>query len=356
MELKYYTRSVKTRVKSIKSVRVFGNNDRRSTHWNGACDWWLSLLQIISFHPDLSPSCHHPCGFPSFAVDGRSHHLCFLQPGWCQSSSPVLPSDIVLLLDSSNSSGLLGPVRRASLHRAPQVPANGSPARRGHVMVFGQCLTPTAAHFLEGKYIQKAWRFLFLNRSGWKRGAKPPLWKQCHVLMWRWAQVRKKHIHSNVCPEWLMEFQKLAHMPMCTKNVLAYFHTKRSFLSFACPDSHTLVDLICHFNASHSSGLKPFPLCSYQPISFSCQASHRDDTVLGLLSESCLSLRSHTYWQRTRQTHSGFISEPSKAHLLTSTDNHSGLGTEDSLTKQEVKTAKDASTTVCDDLKVPLLK
>ncbi|AWP02786.1 Hypothetical protein SMAX5B_002249 [Scophthalmus maximus] len=60
-------------------------------------------------------------------------------------------TDIVLLPVPSSSSGLLGPVRKAFLHRAPQVPANRSLGRRRHVMVRSQCQAPTTAHFLEGK-------------------------------------------------------------------------------------------------------------------------------------------------------------------------------------------------------------
>lgn len=71
-------------------------------------------------------------------------------------------TDIVLLPVSSNSSGPLSPVRKAFLHRAPQVPANGSLGSGLHVMLWSQCQTPTTAHFLEGKYIQRAWMFLFL--------------------------------------------------------------------------------------------------------------------------------------------------------------------------------------------------
>lgn len=98
-----------------------------------------------------------PSLFCSFGV--RSQHLCIHSQAdaisWASYCYPG-STDVVLLSVSSNSSGLLGPVRKALLHRAPQVPANGGMGRQHHVVMFSQCLTPTVALFLEGKYIQRS--------------------------------------------------------------------------------------------------------------------------------------------------------------------------------------------------------
>lgn len=121
-----------------------------------------------------------------FAVSKRS------RPSTSALTAMVMPSlklphcspgstDIVLLPVYSNSFGLLGPVRKAFLHRAPQVPANGSLGRRCHVMVCSQCQTPTTAHFLEGKYIQRAWMFLFLISLAEKEEQSNHFWNNALI-------------------------------------------------------------------------------------------------------------------------------------------------------------------------------
>lgn len=110
--------------------------------------------QWIFFYPLLLLGGHFPAPQHSVMVMPSLA----LNPPHCSPGS----TDIVLLPVSSNSSGPLSPVRKAFLHRAPQVPANGSLGSGLHVMLWSQCQTPTTAHFLEGKYIQRAWMFLFL--------------------------------------------------------------------------------------------------------------------------------------------------------------------------------------------------
>ena len=130
--------------------------------------------------------CDPLAGSLPFAVAGRS------RPSTSALTAMVMPSlenphcspgstDIVLLPVSSNSSGLLGPVRKAFLHRAPQVPANGSLGSRCHVMVRSQCHTPTTAHFLEGKYIQRAWMFLFLISLAEKEEQSNHFWNNALI-------------------------------------------------------------------------------------------------------------------------------------------------------------------------------
>lgn len=128
----------------------------------------------------------HFCVFLPFAVAGRSRPstsaltaivMPSLEPPHCSPGS----TDIVLLPVSSNSSGLLGPVRKALLHRAPQVPANGSLGRGQHVMVFSQCQPPTTAYFLEGKYIQRAWMFLFLISLAEKEEQRNHFWNNALI-------------------------------------------------------------------------------------------------------------------------------------------------------------------------------
>lgn len=198
--------------------------------------------------------CDHLCGFLPFAVAGRSHPsisaltvmvMPFLESPHCSPGS----TDIVLLPVSSNSSGLLGPVRKAFLHKAPQVPANGSLRRRCHVMVCSQCPTPTTAHFLEGKYIQRAWMFLFLNLSGRKREAKQPILKQCLNITQSMcviiptqcrAQVNK-NVLSFVGLEWLMGFKK-QHKCMYTYTGFTYVHMHSG--SLTCAHVHTQINSV----------------------------------------------------------------------------------------------------------------
>ncbi len=144
------------------------------------------LRSLIQFPLHLFSHVIHLCGFLPFAVAGRS------RPSTSALTATVMPSlkpphcspgstDIVLLPVSSNSSGLLGPVRKAFLHRAPQVPANGSLGRRCHVMVCSQCQAHTTAHFLEGKYIQRAWMFLFLISLAEKEEQSSHFWNNALI-------------------------------------------------------------------------------------------------------------------------------------------------------------------------------
>ncbi|KAF3856309.1 hypothetical protein F7725_017032 [Dissostichus mawsoni] len=75
----------------------------------------MPLMHILCISPSMSTSLLIPA--LSCDLEVTSQHL-------------HAPSRVC-----SNSSGLLGPVRKAFLHRAPQVPANGSLGRRCHVMV-----------------------------------------------------------------------------------------------------------------------------------------------------------------------------------------------------------------------------
>lgn len=90
-------------------------------------------------------------------------------------------SDIVLLPVSSNSSGLLGPVRKALLHTAPQVPAN-----RGLVKQMPrdgpQPISDTHNCSLPGgKVHSRSMEVSIFNLFCWekKRKAKRPLLQQC---------------------------------------------------------------------------------------------------------------------------------------------------------------------------------
>lgn len=130
---------------------------------------WVSLLRIIIPPVLLLLFSHVIISVDSCPLLQKGGHVPappHSQPWWCHRSKPPHcspgSSDIVLLPVSSNSSGLPGPVRKAFLHTAPQVPANRSSGGRHHVRVCSQSQTPTTAHFLEGKYIQRAWMFLFL--------------------------------------------------------------------------------------------------------------------------------------------------------------------------------------------------
>lgn len=107
---------------------------------------WVSLPWIII--PPVPPllSSHviiSVDGFLPFAVNGRSRSSTSVLAAVMMPSLKKIKekrkktpccspgsTDIVLLPVSSNSSGLLGPVRKAFLHTAPQVPANRGPVKQ----------------------------------------------------------------------------------------------------------------------------------------------------------------------------------------------------------------------------------
>lgn len=108
-----------------------------------------SLSVIAMDHHPPRPSaplqpCDHLCGWiPALCCkwEVTFQHLCACS---CDDAIPQKKkekrkktprcspgsTDIVLLPVSSNSSGLLGPVRKAFLHTAPQVPANRGPVKQ----------------------------------------------------------------------------------------------------------------------------------------------------------------------------------------------------------------------------------
>lgn len=152
---------------------------------------------------------------------------------------------------------------------------------RCHVMVCSQSQTPTTAHFLEGKYIHRAWMFLFLISSAGKkkRKAKRPLLQQClnitrSVCVTLSAQCRDQvnkehgqHQHVYVASTHggpATSAHAAARAAMCT-----YARRPRNIL--ICIDSctHAWI-LVERFNASHSFRLEPLPLCSYHSISLNC--------------------------------------------------------------------------------------
>lgn len=150
-----------------------------------SCPAPCSLLRHVIISVRSALSCGSGVTLQHFCI----HSL----PDAIYRASCCYPASIDIVLPvSSNSSGLLGPVRKAFLHRAPQVPANSSLGRQHHVMVFAQCLTPTAAHFLKGKYIQRAWVSIFNLSASKKKGASLHFWN--NTLMYCNAVWSSKHI------------------------------------------------------------------------------------------------------------------------------------------------------------------
>lgn len=218
-------------------------------------------------------------------------------------------TDIVLLPVSSNSSGLLGPVRKASLHRAPQVPANGSPGRQWHVVVFRPMSDTHSCALSGGKVYSESMNVsIFKSLRLEKRSKATTLETMPSCTDTVPSSGETNRIHSQHC--WPGRTNGISEIgPNTTThkstnvhtNMLAFFFKQKAIFSDSRGQILTLWWIsVCRFNASHSSGLEPVPLCSYQSISFNRPCSHRTDTVLGLLSESCLSRKSHTRWQWMR--------------------------------------------------------
>lgn len=128
-------------------------------------------------------------------------------------------------------------------------------------MMRSQCQAPRTPHFLEGKYIQRAWMFLFLI-PGRKRGAKQPLLKQClnitpsmcvvltNTILSLGKQNGSKHCLTR---QILMSFLEAAQMQMQNSNRPACAHVLRhvtcahpaytskfgNILRLICIESHT---------------------------------------------------------------------------------------------------------------------